>query len=90
MSWFHDFDFQWVFGYPSPFLLFDSHSFSEHTALLFDINNEDAELVVTRMHCHCTAPGERGSSDFSPVQLGGGRSALEVSAASSCLSKSLQ
>lgn len=47
-----------------PFSGFDSHSSSDHTALLFDINNEDAELVITRMHfhSHCTTTRERGDS----------------------------
>lgn len=47
-----------------PFSGFDSHSSSDHTALLFDINNEDAELVITRMHFHslCTTTKERGHS----------------------------
>jgi len=43
---------------------FDSHGFSDHTALLFDINNEDAELLIARIqfHSHCTTIKERGES----------------------------
>lgn len=74
-----------------PFADFDSHSSSDDVALLFDINNEDAELVITRMHfhSHCTTTREREdsliSSQFSSDVVW---IALEVPVPSSCLSKS--
>lgn len=46
-----------------PFSDFDSCGSLDHTALLLDINNEDAELVITRMHFH----SHRGEGTLSEI-----------------------
>lgn len=84
--------FNWI-SKSMPFSGFNSHSSSDHAALLFTIHNADIKLVITKMYFHsdCTASGEKGyslmSSQFSSEVVW---TALQMPVSSSCLSMSLK